>query len=179
MELSYNKDIADEIGYQFNLQMYGRKVPPGANLQKILPRASALCEQAGADPRLYVYAQLYYADADKKFPNCLISDSAIENVNKMREKANLDSDYEGIWNNQMIYLQAAIETGAPIDYILTHDLYGLLPWFRILITTEPNPKVIKQYGGRAKNMMTYGLKEYLKKKKYKDGRPFDLSRIPS
>lgn len=145
---------------------------------KTFIKASQLCEALSCDPRLYIRAQKMFNEGEF-FVNKVCTERAEEFLQRYREEVVLPNNLDDLFSMQVRYLTNALEfTNRSLENILLDNSIQFFPWFRIIITSEPNQKVIDAYGETAKNQMNERLKAFLQTKKYKDGRPFDLSRIP-
>ncbi|NBQ70998.1 MAG: hypothetical protein EBU46_20065 [Nitrosomonadaceae bacterium] len=183
-DISFDQNVADEIAACYQQIVTGyrptspRQVPP--NVKTAAIKAAAICEQSHTDPRVYVQAQRRYASQDGEFyPNQLHTSNALENVAKYKTFVLIPLDPEKLYATQLLYLTSALRnTKRSVESILMDKTIQFYPWFRILITRKPNESIIKEYGETARQQMVPFLEDFLKKKTYEDGTPFDLTRIP-
>lgn len=183
-DISFDQNIADEIAACYQQIVTGyrpashRQIPPNVKTASI--KAAAICEQSHTDPRVYVQAQHRYASTDGHFyPNHLHTSSALENVAKFKTFVLIPLDLDKLYDTQLLYLTTALRnTKRSVESILMDRNIQFYPWFRILITKQPNANIIKEYGEAARLQMVPLLEDFLKKKTYEDGTPFDLARIP-
>lgn len=157
-------------------------------LDKVLSRAVSLCLESRATADIYVRAQnQYFVPSLKAFklneefyPNVLINSQAVANVERFRKESQIPLQIEDCIYIQKQYLTGMLtRTDRSVESILLDDAIDFTPWFRILVTTKPNQKIIAKYRRQARALLTVELEMYLKQQEYKDGTPFDLSRISS
>lgn len=138
-------------------------------------KAAEICSKINADPTLFVDAQfvgvtdlshfqvnyLYAAHAEQKYKD-YVNENFIEQT---------PIDYEGLYQAQLSYLRQMIQSSMPVEKALLKDYVNFKPWFRILITKEPNFEIIKKYKPQIKSMSP-DLFNFLNKKKL-----FDMTRL--
>ncbi len=132
-------------------------------------KAAVICKKIEAEPVAYVTAQHKYCTGEF-WPTMLHSSSAADNYKKYL--ASIQGDFDKVLNAQLQWLGQIIkDTKQTVEYTLMDPLIDFLPWFRILITKEPNPEIIAKYKEKAKYLMNSRLHEFLKSKK------FDVARL--
>jgi len=182
--ISFDQNVADEIAACYQQIKTGRRpngprqIPPAVKTAAM--KAATICEQSGTDPRIYVQAQHRYASSDGEFyPNQLHTSTALENVAKYKTFVLIPLDPAKLYDTQLLYLTTALRnTKRSVESILMDKTIQFYPWFRLLITKKPNDTIIKEFGEAARQQMVPAWIEFLSKKTYEDGTPFDLTRIP-
>lgn len=155
-------------------------------LDDVLPEAARLCAKLKVTPELYVRAQNQYfvpppnvKEGDACFfPSALITSKAEANVERFQRESQLPLKLDDTLYIQKQYLLRTLKnTSKSVEEVLLDDNIDFTPWFRILVTTEPNPRIIAKYQRLARSQLSLDLRTFLQQQVYKDGRPFDLSRI--
>lgn len=132
-------------------------------LDKSVEKAATLCIANNLDPVIFVQAQYKYHTTDEFFETCLCPKNALGNYQRFTTKSVLV--LANSFEVQMSYLKTAIvNLKMPVEEILMDEYIQFTPWFRITITKQINPKVIKKYGKLAKLACTPELIAFLKSK---------------
>ncbi|NBQ70039.1 MAG: hypothetical protein EBU46_14915, partial [Nitrosomonadaceae bacterium] len=112
------------------------------------------------------------------YPEVLINSQAEQNVERYRRESQLPLQMDDCMYIQKQYLAGMLKrTNRSVEDILLDDGIDFTPWFRILVTTKPNQKIIDKYKQQARALLSLELQMYLQKQTYLNGDPFDLARI--
>jgi hypothetical protein len=160
LEHAYKEEVAKRKSY----------IKIGEESRKYLHKAAEKCLDHGYDPDMYVAAQARYHTTDQFYANQLVTKWADTNYQKYL--STFCEDPIQAFEVQKGYLRTAIlRTQRTVEEILMDDLINFSPWFRIIITKEPVPEIVKKYKKVAAAMMTPKLERYLRDLK------LDTSRI--
>ena len=120
----------------------------GEALENALDKAEILCE--GKDPVLWVQAQYRYKPKDEFYPNSLHYRNGTQNYIKYLNSASTEEDM--LFQVQLQYLNSAVEKTGRSDLEVLSDInLDFKPWFRVLMTREPDEELLQRYGAEAKD----------------------------
>ena len=117
--------------------------------EKHFVEAAKICEKLEANPNIYIDAQFEgFKNVDHIQAAFLHSTHAeqkyLDYANKNMVK-DIPIDYEALYNIQLRYLKNLIKSNLSVEDALLKDYIQFEPWFRILITKNPVPDIIKKY----------------------------------
>lgn len=144
----------------------------GEDANKEILKAADFCVTHQLDPVVYVYAQYRFSPTGKFFPRelAISANKAVANYNAYIETRIIDIA-ASIATQKSYLMEAVVLTGRdPLD-ILMEDFLNFQPWFRILISHKPVPKIIDKYKAAAKKSLTISMETRLSQLGY------DISRI--
>lgn len=144
---------------------------PGPALEEALDKAEPLCE--GKDPVLWVQAQSRYSRINGEFyPKALHFRTAAANYVKYLNAS--ATPEEELFQVQLNYLNTAVtKTGRSDVEVLSDINLDFKPWFRVLMTVEPDDELMLKYGKDAKTVLDSVPKLKTMLEKYK----VDLTRL--
>lgn len=179
-----DRQIADEVRYQYiehagypNDKRTHRLVEP------YLVGAVDICKQLNVSPAAYVKAVLAYQAPEGVGDGYLPYQVSPLNAKRFvldYMATTGKRDLASLFNTQCRMLGLALENGIPDHLCLLNPSLDFMPWFRVLMTAEPNQKVIDTYGKEAKHRLEHDfeLAKFLHDFEAK-GVKLDLSRIPN
>lgn len=147
---------------------YRRKKQPeyraGEGLFKAAKKAAELCKAHKLDPVKYVQViyNRYGGVHDQFYPNIL---NAKEGLTLYERAAQYDQTqaHDTLFQVQLSALKKALEAGWHLDKALMDDALGFKAWFRVTITNDPIPAVMKKYQDKARKELSPNLKTFLDK----------------
>jgi len=151
-------------------------------LKKFLPGPAELCIEMGISPAFYVKAITAFQAQEGPNNTYALWQVApvygrkfVEDLLMTTGKRDLQKEF----NSQLRMLGTAMSNGIPDYLYLGNPSADFRPWFRILMTAEPNAYIINRWGAEAKKRLELDreLRDFLKLFNA-DGVKLDLSRIP-
>lgn len=134
---------------------------PGNSFQDCFERMAEIVEELKADPEAYIFAQFYNRGEDAKIlPQFLHSTEAIKRYVEFVSKQNIIT-LDTIFNENVQRLKNQMSLNFSVKDILMSKSFDFRPWFRICITSEPIPEVIKEFKEAAQAQFNDQIKELL------------------
>ena len=123
-----------------------------AQLSTYLEKAAAVCKELQISPAFYVRAVLAYQAPDGKNDTYMPWQVApmhafkyVDDYLKTTGKRDVKQEFE----TQCRMLGTALSNGIPDDVCLLNPSADFAAWFRILMTAQPNQRIINIYGKEA------------------------------
>lgn len=133
--------------------------------EEAFEKAANTCYKNNLDPVIYVDAhakeqidlKTFYATfLNRKDPETDFEIYELYKNNTIPSETN----YERMLDSQLVYLRNQLKLGLTTEQALLDPQVDFKPWFRILITADPIPKIIEKYANQVN--LTADLLEFLK-----------------
>jgi hypothetical protein len=178
-------EVSQEIQHHF-VTLKRKKGPytPSLSFAPVFQKCAEICIERQIYPELVIKAQAYYwKDKSLKdlIPPVLIKGQAFERYTQYLEELKQEEEmqklsepkYEGLLAAQKMYLKNQLVSGLSVEEALLDSSIDWLPWFPVLITKEPNEKIIRKYKPKIDAQpLDEELIQFLRKQQV-----FDLDRI--
>lgn len=125
-------------------------------------KAAALCLQLNARPEIFIAALAHNIPKDKFIPPFVACAQAGEYYKSYLAKSYFPE--EEMFDTYISYLKGHLLAKKKLVNILLNRRIDIAPWFRIVISKEPIPEVIKEFRQEALKQMTPSLKAFIQAK---------------
>jgi hypothetical protein len=172
MEL--DEDKLTELAEQIKESFCRRKDPSGAYRANSeahdirFRKAAELCHKLNAEPTEFISAQFNLRDPDGVYATHLAGDNARKNYVEYMKTYYIEP--HELYEVNLRNLHNQIRQGRKVESILMNDDLNFPGWFRICITLNPEPAIIKKYRAQAKEELTPKLIAFIRSKKMDPGR---------
>lgn len=180
-----NSIIEEELIHEFIRQCnYVSNLSLIRQLKPHAKKAADLCINMKVDPKTYISAHIRYADILKGQYNltppqlcCYNSKNYVTQFISLNGERNIADEFAA----QCRIFADCLNAGWKEHMCLYNPSFDFYPWFRILMSAQPNKDIINKYGNQALQQL-YNDRElvaYLKTIKSDTGNGLDFSRIPN
>jgi len=162
-------DTAEEIREYFerrkieSLESTRRTYSTYGRFEDVFEKAAEICDKLKANVADYVDSHFYNVHSDTVQPQFLAASNSIKKYNEYM--AQFKTSYEEVFTMFLDKLKRQIKLGRAVEWILNCKDFDFPPWFRICITKDPIPEVIKNYRAAALQQYTGDLRDFLISKK--------------